>query len=212
MLKLYFIVNGATLWDCSPLRCQGIKEVPLSQKGLLQTKILALGLKDTNFRAMYSSPLVPAQKTAEIISQKLKLEIINDDRLKEVNCGLWEGKIIDNLAKEDKENFKLWLNNPAEFVFPQGESLVGLQNKIINFCTEITQKYQKGNILIITHSGTLKTFLCKVLNESLNYFHTFNINKGSITIVNYKNQNFELEEINKIIREKDLTLENLSSE
>lgn len=212
MLKLYFITNGSTLWDCSPFRCQGWKDVPLSQKGLLQAKILALSLREINFLAMYSSPLTRANKTAQIISEKLKLNFIEDDRLKEANCGLWEGKIMDNLAVEENEKFNLWLNSPEEFNFPQGESLVDLQDKIINFCTEITQKHQKGNILIVTHSGTLKAFLCKVLNESLNYFHTFNINNGSISVVNYKNDNFELEEINKIINEKELPLEKLTSE
>lgn len=204
MLKLYFIVNGATLWDCSPVRCQGQKDVPLNQKGLMQAKILALYLKEIDFKVIYSSPLIRAKKTAEIIQQKLKINILEDAKLKEINCGLWEGKIIDNLEKEDEENFNLWLNEPQVFTFPQGESLSQLQDKIINFCNEIIQKYPKGNILIVTHSGTLKSFLCKVLNESLNYFHTFKIDCGSITIVRYQNQNFELEEINKIINEKDL--------
>lgn len=110
-MELYIIRHGETKWN-SEKRLQGRSDIELNEYGIELARITSEALKDVKFDKIYSSPLKRAYETAEILRGSRKLDIICDDRLKEMCFGDYEGKVTDTLPDE----FWKFFDDPVNFV------------------------------------------------------------------------------------------------
>ncbi len=60
----FFVRHGETDWNQKQL-CQGQKDIPLNEKGLLEARAFALEWRDFNIECIVSSPLTRALQTAQ---------------------------------------------------------------------------------------------------------------------------------------------------
>ena len=95
-MKIYITRHSLTTWN-EEKRLQGWKNSDLTKQGLEDAKRLGNYLKNQSFDGIYSSPLKRAKETAQLIFPNKT--IIEDDRLKEMNFGDYEGKFIDEKKK-----------------------------------------------------------------------------------------------------------------
>ncbi|MFA6790518.1 MAG: class I tRNA ligase family protein, partial [Parcubacteria group bacterium] len=68
----------------------------LTEKGKVQIMKIAKELRDKKIDMIFSSPFLRTKETAEIISERLGVEISFDERLKEFGIGNFEGKKMDD--------------------------------------------------------------------------------------------------------------------
>lgn len=125
-------------------------------------KVKKLGeyIKDNlNISRIYSSDIRRAYQTAEIIAKELNMEVHIDKNLREQNKGTLTGKLKSTLSKKDKE---LLENQQIDTLFPEGETLIDLYNRIKSYLKEI-KKYE-DNSLIVTHRGVIN-MIYYILND-----------------------------------------------
>ena len=139
---IYLVRHGQTDWNLQH-RVQGRADIELNQTGIEQAEAVAQKLSDVKIDVCFASPLKRALKTAQIIH---KGEIIIDERIIERGNGELEGRTD---WKEQGVNF----NDPNEKRF-KIETLPELENRLSSFWNEILAKYQKQNVLVVTHAGT----------------------------------------------------------
>src|SRR6185369_7089516 len=92
------IRHGQTPWNATG-RWQGHAFVPLNDEGRRQATRLAkhlLPIAD-EITAIYSSDLVRASETAEIIAARLEKTVRVDVRLREIDMGEWQGLTGDEI-------------------------------------------------------------------------------------------------------------------
>ena len=168
--RVFLIRHGETLWNREQ-RCQGFADVDLSDKGLDQAHRLGRYLaKLLYLSAVYSSDLVRAKKTAEIIAQKQLLTVQTDARLRELNQGELEGKNLMSMLGDYPELLEKWMNAPREVTMPGGESLVQLQARTWQAFNEIIERHRGDSIVIVGHNLCNVTILSKLLDLDLNLF------------------------------------------
>jgi len=136
-------------------------DIPISENGKQQAKELAEKLSHIKFDKIYCSDLLRAKQTLEQF--KLNQEVIYSDQLREKSWGKDEGKSFDDIIADGREykNFEQWID------VLDGESITDYKNKIENYFNNIIFKNKKNNILVITHSGVIKTLLSVLNNSSL---------------------------------------------
>ena len=89
MMELIFVRHGET--DSNKKKTfLGWTDAELNDEGIRQACKLGEELKRITFDGIYSSSLKRASKTAEIINEKLNMEIVYSDNLKERNFGIWD--------------------------------------------------------------------------------------------------------------------------
>ncbi len=100
MTKLLLIRHGETMFNRAR-RLQGCKDVPpLSDLGTRQADACANYIASLNrgtITALYSSPLARAYMTASAIGKAVGLDVVTDDRLKEIDVGALEGMTWDEV-------------------------------------------------------------------------------------------------------------------
>lgn len=158
---IYLIRHGETDWNIQG-RLQGHTDIPLNEKGEEQ----ALGLKekftDLHFSAVYSSDLSRAKKTASIILDQKKIEIVETAALRERYMGLWEGKLKSELTTWFNENNLSTVDYSKEkylaFKWQNDiESYADVYKRLSEFIQ--SHKILGSTLLLSSHGGVLRSVL-----------------------------------------------------
>jgi broad specificity phosphatase PhoE len=182
--RMLFIRHGETVWN-QERRCQGFTDVPLSDRGDDQASALALALKGARLDAVYSSDLVRARRTAEVIAEPHRILVKSDARLREMNQGALEGKNLEGLLSSHPELLKKWMREPAEVEMPRGESMRSVQARAWQAVKEITGRHHDGLVAVVSHNLCILSIICKAINLDLNHFRRLRMENASISEIEF---------------------------
>ena len=146
---IYLIRHGQTDWNLDR-KLQGQTDIPLNDNGREQAEDAAKEISKLKIDRIISSDLLRAKETAEIINKKIGKEISFDKRLREVNFGDYERKLIETIKDEDWDVFN---QNPEK---KNGESRKHVYERVKSFLQEINEE---ENVLVVTHGGALRMML-----------------------------------------------------
>jgi broad specificity phosphatase PhoE len=162
MTRLCFVRHGQTDWNLEG-RWQGHADVHLNSTGLTQAAQARDALAGQHFDAIYSSDLQRASVTASVIAQKQFLPVVMDPRLRELNMGEWEGKLVSDIPNLYPDAWSERLENPLGARPPGGESVLDLSQRIIPAVTAICAKHQPDDrLMIVSHGLSLAVLICYV--------------------------------------------------
>jgi alpha-ribazole phosphatase len=114
---------------------------------------------------LYSSPLQRCAILAKHIQNNTEIEsIIEDSRLMEMNFGDWELKSWDAIPREILDP---WMENFVTINVPNGESFIDLDFRVREFLDNDILKTHSKPIIIVAHSGVIRSILCKINNLPL---------------------------------------------
>ena len=96
-MKIFVTRHGETEYSLKNVVC-GSTDCKFTERGRKQAQDLAekLNKRSSQIDIIYSSPLIRARETAEIISGVISVPVVVDDRLREQNCGAYEGRVQRN--------------------------------------------------------------------------------------------------------------------
>jgi broad specificity phosphatase PhoE len=97
--RFVFLRHGQTDWNVQS-RIQGHTDIPLNPTGIEQAQAAAVRLANCGIDGIVSSPLQRAFKTAQIVGEALRLPVGVDADLKERPFGIFEGRIIGDVKRE----------------------------------------------------------------------------------------------------------------
>ncbi|OCA83040.1 phosphoglycerate kinase [Bacillus sp. FJAT-27225] len=180
MTKLGFIRHGSTSWNKEG-RAQGSSDIPLDQDGLNEARLLAERLSSEEWDIIYSSPLMRARQTAEVIAEQLGIkEIQFDSRLREVSGGQIEGTTeAERVAKWGSGWRKLDLGFESnEHVLERGFAAL----------EDIQSAHPGKNILIVSHGALIRRVLSELV-PSLK--EEGPLNNTAVTIITHSNEAWE---------------------
>lgn len=161
---IYLVRHGETEWNVKKL-LQGHSDSPLTETGLQQAENLAKKLDGITFSAMYSSDLLRAKRTAEIIAMEKQMAVTATKILRERAFGALEGKdyqTYKSALQEQTKQFDLLTHHEERLQFkysPDIESDHELFQRISPFIREVALAFPGENVLMVTHGGMMKAFL-----------------------------------------------------
>lgn len=211
MITIYTIRHGETDGNKAGL-LQGWTDTPLNEKGRALAVISAKALSDVKFDIVYSSPLLRAYETAEILLKYNKhslTEIQTDDRLKEINFGEWEGSgITPENFSVPSDNFNLFYTDPFAFQnAPSGESLAQVCKRTAEFYNEIINSSNDGKtILVSTHGFAVRALLNNVYEDKADFWHGQIPDNCAVNIIHVKDGFSELVGDDLVYYDKSLSV------
>jgi 2,3-bisphosphoglycerate-dependent phosphoglycerate mutase len=167
--------HGETDDNVAPLRFQGQRDTPLNDAGRAQARTLAERVAvGPLVRSLWTSDLMRARETAEIVGARIGLAPRVDARLREGDRGDWEGFLFDEIAAAEPERYAAWRRGGASFRFPGGESLAEQQARVL---TALADVESAGELpaLVVCHGGSIRVVLCRDDPRGLDAFHTFEV-------------------------------------
>jgi probable phosphoglycerate mutase len=147
--------HGETDWNRSGT-LQGWIDIPLNEQGRQQAEEMASVLAWKGFSRIWSSPLLRASETAEIIAANLRLPVpASHDGLRERCFGAIQGVPKAELAELNPTLLQQLLRrNPAAH-FEGGESLDEFVTRVLGAVKEIAVCHPGQRVLAITHGWVM---------------------------------------------------------
>jgi len=166
--NLILVRHGQSEWNAKNL-FTGWKDPGLTNQGVLEAKNAGKLILEQNieFDAMYTSMLLRAQKTGDIILGILnhkEIPIIKNEALNERHYGSLAGLNKDDARKKwGQEQVHIWRRS-FDIPPPDGESLKDTADRVLPyFETEIMPKVISGSsILIAAHGNSLRALIMKL--------------------------------------------------
>ena len=197
-MKIYITRHSKTIWNMEK-RLQGRKDSPLTHEGIENAKALKTYLTNQSFDFIFSSPILRAYSTAQIIFDSY--DIIQDERLAEMNFGIFEGRKITDILNTDFELYDQLWHDPARFTrIPEGESYDEVIERAQSFIEDLKKLPIDSHVMIVTHGMFFIVFLATLLGYEKKDFVLFNqkfVDGCSLTCLDFDGQKFLLEYYNE---------------
>lgn len=145
----------------------GHTDYPLSETGVECARGLLKDLAEVKFEKVYSSDLLRARQTAELLVPDKKKEIIVTPELREIFLGDWEGKSFNEVRSVWKELYEKRGASFDKMPPPGGESFHDLQKRSAPVFAKILDESPAGNILIVTHAAFIWSVMCSCFSFKL---------------------------------------------
>lgn len=159
LTTFYLVRHGQTDWN-KQRRLQGQNDIPLNETGEAQAKELAEILHNVAFDLAFSSDLLRAKRTAEIVVLEKNLHVAVTKLLRERAFGELEGgsvnallahiALLKKLTTQERRTHRLAANV---------ESDEEITIRLITFLRETAVSHPGKTILVATHGGILRALL-----------------------------------------------------
>lgn len=174
-MKLYFVRHGESIANTQSIISNRNLPHPLTDKGRQQAHAFAQQLQSASITRIFTSPILRARETAEILASELNTPLEITDALREYDCGALEGQSYLEHEQDYVRLFTAWRNGNFDSRFDGGESLNDLRARFVPFVQRLTREANaKENFVLVSHGGVLLACLPFVLK---NIDHQFALNQ-----------------------------------
>jgi broad specificity phosphatase PhoE len=175
---IFLARHGETDDNAPPARVMGWIDARLNETGREQALALAREAEARGIAALYTSPLARARETAAIVGEAIGLEPVVDARFAESMRGHWEGRLLEDIQREEAEAWEAWMRAADGFAFPGGESLA-------DHCTRVAEglgEVGAGELpaLVVCHGGTIRCAFAQHDPRGLDSFHELSVPNATL--------------------------------
>lgn len=152
-MKVYVIRHGLT-----PLNKKGVVngqiDEPLAPEGIQQANE-AINLLPESVKYIYTSPLLRARHTAEIVNSRHKRILTPVDALAEIHMGSRAGYSWEEMENGVEMKRK---HRTVKFDYRPfgGESVDEVRERLLGFLNEVKERHKNKEVLFVTHGGIIR--------------------------------------------------------
>ena len=184
---LFLVRHGET--DQNTKRVyMGRSNAPLNERGRVQSAAVAGRLSSLNITRIFSSPVARAVQTAEVIAEKLHLDVETLDCFTEIDFGPWERLQAEEIERRWPRAWRLWREKPHVLDFAGIETLTGVRMRVGEGLDIVRQEGNGKNTVIVTHDVVIRSMLALVLNIDNSRYRSFAAANASLSIVHFEGE------------------------
>jgi 2,3-bisphosphoglycerate-dependent phosphoglycerate mutase len=190
--RICFIRHGETDWNVEK-RIQGQIDTPLNDTGRRQALAMAFNAAHHPFSAIYSSDLIRARDTANMLADKCGLEIIKLPQLRERHFGIFQGLTAKEGAIQFPAAHAQYQARDPNYDFESGESLHNLAGRVATAVNHMTLHHQGEAIAAVTHGGLLDILYRHATGRPLHTPRDFDIPNCALNWFRFDEHGWHLE-------------------
>lgn len=158
-------------------------DMALSPLGLKQAEAVAAWLKDTKLAKIYASPMLRVQQT---LAPTVKLHGLEPELmpgLREMDFGDWTGHRWDQVQSIFGVSAFDWLEIIEAGGIPNGEYIESLKSRVQECLVSIVNAHPHQKVAVFCHGGIIRVMIALLLELPLARMAHFNIEYGSISVL-----------------------------
>ena len=169
-MRLYFVRHGQSEANVLRVMSNRGSKHGLTEVGRQQVQALASSLEGSSFGRLFTSPLLRAVQTAEILSAVLAVDYRTTDALREFDCGVLEGAGDEAGWQVHAEVVDAWIHHKLwDRRIEEGESFNDIKDRFVPFLQELVENMRGArtseNAILVGHGGILRCMLPLVLEN-----------------------------------------------
>jgi broad specificity phosphatase PhoE len=162
---VYYVRHGESLVNLARELSHRDVDKPLTEHGADQARRLALFLADSPGikRPVYSSPLLRARQTAEIVADRLGTSVEVVEGFREFDVGDLDGRTDAEAWATYDSVLWAWSSGERDVAFPGGENHVQLVDRVRRGLSHVVRGRDHEPVVVVAHGGILRAALPALL-------------------------------------------------
>jgi broad specificity phosphatase PhoE len=165
-------------------RFQGAdSDPPLTPRGREQAQAVAEELEGVDFDALYTSDLLRAIETAQVLAETVGVAPRVLEGLREMSHGEWEGKTKAEILETWPEVHAAFEEDPRGVARPGGDSYGDLAERVWPLLERLADRHRGERVLVVTHGGPIRLVLSDVTGTPLTQRDKLGVDNGRWFVV-----------------------------
>lgn len=163
-------------------RYRGQIDDPLSDKGWQQMRDAVS--RHRHWDHLVTSPLRRCRDFAEWLAAQRGITLSEDQRLREVGFGAWEGRTPAEIKAEDADlvfNFK---RDPLAYRPQDAEDLLAFHRRVNAAFDDLLRQHAGRHVLVVAHAGVIRMVATRVLGMPAE--HAYRLQVGSAALARFQ--------------------------
>jgi probable phosphoglycerate mutase len=148
-MRIVLVRPGTTDFD-EQGRIKGTLDVPMNANGNEQVARTIGELSELRIDAVYYAPCQCCEQTAEALAVGRDTRVRSLSGLKNIDHGLWHGKLIEEVKQLQPKVYRLWQEQPETVCPPAGESIASAQQRVATALAKLNKKHSDETIALVT--------------------------------------------------------------
>jgi broad specificity phosphatase PhoE len=148
MCQLIVLREGLTRWEAEK-RLRGRVDVPLAPEGEAEVKRSAHELSTLTPAAIYHGPDQAGRQTAELLREAADVPVRELGDLAEMNLGLWEGLLAEEVKQRHPRVYRQWLDDPERVEAPEGETMAQGRERVEKLLRSVSSRHPHDTVVLV---------------------------------------------------------------
>ncbi len=180
---LFLVRHGETESNRNGLAL-GRADVPLNERGEEQARRVADALASEPVSAVYSSPLMRALRTAEVIAKPHEIPVQVKPALIEMDIGEADGLTFAEVRSQFPGLLETWVTEAGpDQPMPGGERLTEVQRRASDVVQSLAKLHPEDTICVVTHNFVILSLLTSALGVDLANFRRIRHAVAAISVL-----------------------------
>ena len=181
MPTLLLLIRHA-LTDVAGKRLSGWQRgIHLNEEGRRQAERLVERLTPVRLAAVYSSSLERCVETARPAARARKLDVRRVPGLRDVDYGDWSGRSMRQVV--GTRHWRRIMRDPSGVAFPGGETLRGVQARVLDELGAIVERHPGAAVAVFTHADPVRLALAHYAGIPLDLYQRLIVHPASVSAV-----------------------------
>ncbi|WP_297206046.1 2,3-diphosphoglycerate-dependent phosphoglycerate mutase GpmB [uncultured Pluralibacter sp.] len=185
MLQVYLVRHGETLWNAER-RIQGQSDSPLTEQGERQAQQVGERVRALGITHIIASDLGRTRQTAGYIAAACGCDVILDPRLRELDMGVLERRLVDSLTPEEEGWRRRLVDGTPDGRIPEGESMQELGDRVRAALHDCLELPEGSRPLLVSHGIALGCLVSTILGLPAYAERRLRLRNCSISRVDYQ--------------------------
>jgi broad specificity phosphatase PhoE len=141
---------------------------------------------DKKISGIYISYYLRTAQTIEYVAKQLDLTPVMDERLNELDNGLFEKMSAEEIQQAYPDLWRAYRQRKQDFRFPEGETGEEARRRIAEFLLEKQKKHDGQSIIVVCHEGLIRLMACHILGLPVYDRWNFRVDFCGILEINYQ--------------------------
>ncbi len=180
-MRLYVVRHGESLGNLAGTLQGSRIDEPLSPRGLRQAEALSDRLAAEPIDQVFSSPMIRARQTAEILNRPHRAPVTVDPDLVEFDWGAWCGHPLDEEMERDVAAIRArWRTGDLEASPDGGESPAGVGRRAARVLERL-RALPAQFVLVVAHGRFNRILMATLLSRPLSRMDEIRQRNGSLS-------------------------------
>lgn len=204
-MLIYLVRHGETDWN-REMKFQGWADIALNARGREEAHALARKLQGVTFDFAFSSDLVRARETAEILLEGRKTPLTTDKGLREMNFGPLEGLPYGDARTNPESPVHRLFTEPDRYEPPEGaESIPAVSARFDDFCRSVleplSRRAEARRVLVAAHGVIVRDTLVRYGGHTYRDFWRLPVGNCSASVLELTKAGLKVVEMGEKTRE-----------
>ena len=134
--------------------------------------------------AVVTSPVRRTRESAEILAERLALDLVEEPGFAEMEFGTWDGLTFAEARDRYPDEVQAWLGS-LDVAPGGGESFREVEARVLAGLERVLERYAGKTVLVVSHVTPIKTLVARAVDAPLSALFRMELSTASVSVVSF---------------------------